>query len=56
MRIPVFELHILPMIRAIDREHMRFAFDLWDYDQLVQHVVVSYGHASFSGTSPIAPR
>jgi hypothetical protein len=37
MRTPVFELHILPMIRATDREHMRFAFDLWDYDQLVQH-------------------
>ena len=37
MRTPVFELHILPMIRATDREHMRFAFDLWDYDQLVLH-------------------
>lgn len=37
MRTPVFELHILPMIRATDREHMRFAFDLWDYEQLVQH-------------------
>jgi len=37
MRTPVFELHILPMIRAMDREHMRWAFDLWDYDQLVQH-------------------
>ncbi len=37
MRTPVFELHILPMIRATDREHMRFVFDLWDYDQLVQH-------------------
>ena len=37
MRRPIFELHILPMIRAIDREHMLFAFDLWDYDQLVQH-------------------
>jgi len=37
MRTPVFELHIQPMIRAMDREHMRFAFDLWDYEQLVQH-------------------
>lgn len=25
------------MIRAIDREHMLWSFDLWDYDQLVQH-------------------
>ncbi len=40
MRTPVFELHILPMIRATDREHMRFAFDMWDYDQLVQHAEV----------------
>lgn len=37
MRTPVFELHILPMIRATDREHMRFKYDLWDYDQVVQN-------------------
>ncbi len=38
MRTPVFELHILPMIRATDREHMRNMFgeefDLWDYQAL----------------------
>lgn len=33
----MFELHILPLIRATDREHMQFAYDLWDYDQLVKH-------------------
>ncbi len=36
MRTPVFELHIQPMIRAMDRAHMRNLagddFDLWDYD------------------------
>lgn len=37
MRTPVFELHILPMIRATDREHMRFRYDLWDYNQVVQN-------------------
>lgn len=37
MRTPVFELHILPMIRATDREHMRWSFDLWDYTELVKH-------------------
>ncbi len=37
MRTPVFELHIQPLFRATDREHMRFAFDLWDYAQVVQH-------------------
>jgi len=35
MRTPVFELHILPMMRETDREHMRFAFDLWDYGEVV---------------------
>src|SRR5688500_17262186 len=37
MRTPVFELHILPMIRLIDREHMIRMFDLYDYDQVVAH-------------------
>jgi hypothetical protein len=31
---PVFELHIRPLFRAIDRDHMRFAVDLWDYDSV----------------------
>lgn len=36
MRTPVFQLHILPMFRASDREHMRSenGLDLWDYDQV----------------------
>ncbi len=37
MRTPVFELHIKPMVRATDREHMLFALDLWDYDQVRSH-------------------
>jgi hypothetical protein len=42
MRTPVFELHILPMIRATDREHMvqYTGIDLWNYDQLVEHAAV----------------
>ncbi|GAA0324694.1 hypothetical protein GCM10010302_74790 [Streptomyces polychromogenes] len=35
MRTPVFELHIRPMFRATDKAHMGFAFDLWDYDDVV---------------------
>ncbi|MGW7051353.1 hypothetical protein [Streptomyces sp. NPDC054887] len=35
MRTPVFELHIQPMFRTTDREHMRSEFDLWDYDDVV---------------------
>ena len=31
-RVPRFEMHIRPMIRLLDREHMSgFGFDLWDY-------------------------
>lgn len=36
-RTPVFELHIAPMFRLTDREHMSFEFDLFDYDDVVQH-------------------
>lgn len=36
-RTPVFELHILPMFRQIDRQHMKRVnqnLDLWDYDSV----------------------
>jgi hypothetical protein len=35
MRRPVFELHIRPLFRAIDRDHMLGRFDLWRYDEVV---------------------
>jgi hypothetical protein len=36
MRTPVFELHIRPMMRALDRDQMLGqAIDLWDYDNVV---------------------
>ncbi|MCG6493857.1 hypothetical protein [Kitasatospora sp. A2-31] len=35
MRTPVYELHIRPLFRATDREHMAFSLDLWDYDSVV---------------------
>jgi hypothetical protein len=36
MRTPVFELHILPLFRIMDREHMlaEKGLDLWDYEQV----------------------
>jgi hypothetical protein len=37
MRTPIFELHIRPMFRLIDRDHMAFRLDLFDYDQLRLH-------------------
>jgi hypothetical protein len=32
MRTPLFELHIAPMFRLTDRDHMRGILDLTDYD------------------------
>ncbi len=32
-----FETHIKPLFRERDRESMRFALDLWSYDDVRQH-------------------
>lgn len=33
-----FELHIRPLFRALDREHMLSMFDLWSYEDICHHV------------------
>ncbi len=36
-RTPIFEMHILPMFRQLDRQHMmrvNSTLDLWDYDSV----------------------
>lgn len=38
MGAPRFELHIRPLFRALDREHMRSMFDLWRYEDVASHV------------------
>jgi hypothetical protein len=38
MAAPRFELHIRPLFRALDREHMRSMFDLWRYEDVASHV------------------
>jgi len=40
MADPRFELHIRPMFRAIDREHMLSRFDLWSYGHVVANIDV----------------
>jgi hypothetical protein len=35
--VPIYELHIRPLFRLIDREHMKLFFNLWDYDDLKKH-------------------
>lgn len=38
MAAPRFELHIRPLFRALDREHMRSMLDLWRYEDVASHV------------------
>lgn len=38
MAAPRFELHIRPLFRTIDREHMRSMLDLWSYEDVASHV------------------
>jgi hypothetical protein len=32
-----FEQHVKPLFRERDRQSMRFAFDLWSYDDVAEH-------------------
>jgi len=32
-----FERHVKPLFRELDRRSMRFAFDLWSYDDVAEH-------------------
>jgi hypothetical protein len=36
-RHPIFELHIRPMFRLLDRQYMLRDLDLWDYDDVKTH-------------------
>jgi hypothetical protein len=37
MTKPIFELHIAPLFRLLDRSHMRAAIDLTSYEDVVKH-------------------
>ena len=55
-RAPIFELHILPMFRGIDRLHMLRArpdLDLWSYDAVKQYATAIVGKTS--GNTPTMP-
>jgi hypothetical protein len=48
-RIPRYEIHIRPMFRLLDRDHMLAirggrAFDLHDYDAVVSHAEAIHAH------------
>jgi truncated hemoglobin YjbI len=46
-----FERHIKPLFREVDRQSMRFAFDLWSYDDVVQHADAIHARLG-AGTMP----
>ncbi|MFE6869527.1 hypothetical protein ACFVFS_23605 [Kitasatospora sp. NPDC057692] len=52
MRTPVFELHIRPLFRATDREHMAFSLNLWDYDSVVANIDDVIGRVDGGGMPP----
>ena len=35
--VPYFELHIRPMFRRLDRDHMYWELDLWNYNHVSTH-------------------
>jgi hypothetical protein len=48
-----FQRHIKPLFRSYDRQAMRFAFDLWSYDDVSQHAEAILGQLQ-AGTMPCA--
>jgi hypothetical protein len=46
-----FERHVKPLFREQDRGSMRFAFDLWSHDDVVQHADAILGRLQ-AGTMP----
>jgi CDGSH-type Zn-finger protein/truncated hemoglobin YjbI len=38
--IPSFDRHIRSLFRVMDRESMRFVFDLWSYDDVAKHATM----------------
>lgn len=49
-RVPIWELHVRPMFRLLDREHMRFAGDLWDYEFVRGHADAILGRVADAST------
>jgi hypothetical protein len=55
-RTPVFEMHIRPLFRLVDRQHMlrvRPDLDLWDYDAVKNHAAAIVQR--IGGPSPSMP-
>ena len=55
-RTPIFEMHILPMFRQLDRQHMlrvKSTLDLWDYDSVKSAATDIVGRAG--GDTPSMP-
>src|SRR5262249_59914175 len=46
-----FEAHVKPLFRERDRTSMRFAFDLWDHDDVAAHAAAILARIE-AGTMP----
>jgi truncated hemoglobin YjbI len=46
-----FEQHVKPLFREVDRQSMRFAFDLWSYDDVAAHADAIFDRLQ-EGTMP----
>jgi truncated hemoglobin YjbI len=46
-----FELHVKPLFREVDRQSMRFAFDLWSFGDVARHADAILGRLR-AGTMP----
>ena len=51
-RTPRFELHIRPLIREMDRRHMKFQFDLWNRDDVFNNAGVIFTRITSTDCMP----
>jgi hypothetical protein len=58
-RQPIFELHIRPLFRLLDRQHMLrlggLSFDLWDYDAVRTHSATILRKLKGEGSGSMMP-
>ena len=51
MTVPSFETDVKALFREQDRRSMKYAFDLWSYDDVKEHADAIYGQVE-AGSMP----
>jgi hypothetical protein len=51
MTVPSFETDVKSLFREQDRRSMKYAFDLWSYDDVKEHAAAIYGQVE-EGSMP----